>query len=85
MVKETDQNHMDAPITVATDELLCLKNAGAQISTFFTSNEKSAPMAVEKMQILGAVLEYPLNSTANLAHLAHFCGKWAGLAVLFCR
>ena len=25
--------------TVATDELLCLKNAGAQISMFFTSNE----------------------------------------------
>ena len=24
---------------VATDELLCLKNAGAQISKFFTSNE----------------------------------------------
>ena len=25
--------------TVATDELLCLKNAGTQISMFFTSNE----------------------------------------------
>ena len=43
--------------TVATDELLCLKNAGTQISMFFTSNECSAPMAIEKIKILGAVLE----------------------------
>ena len=26
---------------------------------------------------------YQLNSTANLAYLAHFLGKWARLAVLF--
>ena len=26
-------------VTVATDELLCLKNSGTQISMFFTSNE----------------------------------------------
>ena len=26
---------------------------------------------------------YQLNSTANLANLAQFWGKWAGLAVLF--
>ena len=38
-------------------------------------------MTIEKMKILGAVLE--LNSTANSAHLAQFLGKWAGLAVLF--
>ena len=28
---------------------------------------------------------YQLNCTANSVHLVHFCGKWAGLAVLFCR
>ena len=28
---------------------------------------------------------YQLNYTANSAYLAHFCGKWAGLAVLFYR
>ena len=28
---------------------------------------------------------YQLNCTAKSAHLAHFCGKWAGLAVLFSR
>ena len=39
-------------------------------------------MAIEKIKILGAFLSYQLNCTANSAHLAHFCGKWAGLAVL---
>ena len=38
--------------TVAINELLCLKNAGAQISFFFISNEYSAPMAIEKIKIL---------------------------------
>ena len=36
--------------TLATDELLCLKNAGTQTSMVFTSNEESAPMAIEKNQ-----------------------------------
>jgi hypothetical protein len=36
-------------VTVATDELLCLKNAGTQISMFFTS--------IEKIKILVTVLE----------------------------
>ena len=40
-------------------------------------------MAIEEIKILGAVLSYQLNSSANLAHLAHFICKWAGLAVLF--
>jgi hypothetical protein len=39
--------------TVAINELLCLKSAGAQISMFFTSKT----MAIEKIKILGAVLE----------------------------
>ena len=45
--------------TVAKDELLCLKNPGAQISMFFTSNEYLAPMAIKIIIILGAVLELP--------------------------
>ena len=42
-------------------------------------------MAIEKIKILGAVLELPAKqlSTADLANLAQFLGKWAGLAVLF--
>ena len=40
-------------------------------------------MAIEKIKILGAVLSYQVNSTANSAHLAHLLGKWAGLALLF--
>ena len=38
---------------VTINELLCLKNAVAQISLFFTSHEQSAPMAIEKIKILG--------------------------------
>jgi hypothetical protein len=45
--------------TLATDELLCLKNAGTQISMFFISNEKSALMVIEKIKILWAILELP--------------------------
>ena len=39
-------------------------------------------MAIEKIKILGAILELPsiLDRNANLAHLP---GKWAELAVLF--
>ena len=42
-----------------------------------------APMAVEKIKIMGAILELLLNSTANSAHFAKFFDKWAKLAVLF--
>ena len=35
-----------------TNKLLCLKNVGAQISMFFTSNEKSAPMEIGRIKIL---------------------------------
>ena len=40
-------------------------------------------MAIEKIKILGAVWSNQLNSTANSAHLAHFLGGLAELAVLF--
>ena len=36
--------------TVAINELLCMKNAGAQIAMDFSKNEVLAPMAVEKKQ-----------------------------------
>jgi hypothetical protein len=35
-----------------------MKIAGAQISLFFTSYEPMAPMAIEKIKNLGAVLEH---------------------------
>ena len=71
--------------TVATDELLCLKNVAAHISMFFTLNEKSAPMAIETIKILGAILELPpkQHCTANPAHLPQKWAKWANLTVLF--
>ena len=34
-----------------------MKNAGIQISMFFTSHKQPATMAIEKIKILGAVLE----------------------------
>ena len=37
----------------------------------------------KKSKSWGSFWSYQLNSTANLAHLAHFLGKWAGLAALF--
>ena len=40
-------------------------------------------MAIEKIRILGALLELPAKKQANLANLAQFWGKWAGLAVVF--
>ena len=40
-------------------------------------------MQLKKSKSWGTLLSYQLNSTAHPAHLAHFCGKWAGLAELF--
>ena len=37
-------------LTVATDELLCLKNVGTHISMYFTSIEYWASMAIEKLK-----------------------------------
>ena len=45
--------------TVAINELLCMKNAGAQIAMDFSKNEGLAPMAIEKIKMLGTVLELP--------------------------
>ena len=49
------------------NELLGLKNAGAKISQFFTSYEQSAPMAIEKIKTLGAVLEVPAKQHCQLS------------------
>ena len=43
-------------------------------------------MTVEKIKILGAVLELCtsyIHTTVNSAHFARFLGEWAKLAVLF--
>ena len=45
--------------TVAINELLCMKNTGAQMEIDFSLNEGLAPMAIERNKILGAVLELP--------------------------
>jgi hypothetical protein len=44
---------------IRINDLLRLKNASTQISLFLTSYEQLAPMAIEKIKILGVVLELP--------------------------
>ena len=41
-----------------------------------------SPMTIEKIKILGAVLELPAKQQKNFADLANFLGEMAGLAVL---
>ena len=43
--------------TVAINELLCMKNAGAQIAMNFSLDEGLAPMAIEKSQNPGSHFE----------------------------
>jgi hypothetical protein len=43
------------------------------------------PWQLKKLKFLGPIWSYQLNRTANSAPLAHFCGKWAGLAMLFSK
>ena len=45
-------------------------------------NMYSAPRTIEKMKILGAILELPANSTANPAHLPQNWAKLVKSAVL---
>jgi len=49
----------------------------------FTQNEYPAPRAIEKMKILGAILDHQLNSTTNPAHLPQNWANLAKSAVLF--
>jgi hypothetical protein len=70
---------LEAENTMAKTELLYPQNWGA---INFTQNEYSGPRTIEKIKSWGQFRSYQLNNTANLAHLAHFLGKWTGLAVL---
>jgi hypothetical protein len=40
------------------------------------------PENLKKIKSWGLFWSHQVNSTANLAYLAHFLGKWAGLVVL---
>ena len=40
-------------------------------------------MAIEKTKSWGSFWSCQLNSNANSAHLAHFCGEYAEMVVLF--
>ena len=45
--------------TVPIDRILGVKNVRAWVSMDFTEDKYSAPRTIEKMKILGAVLELP--------------------------
>ena len=45
--------------TMAMTEMIYPKIVGASVAMNFTKNGLSAPMAIEKIKILGAVLELP--------------------------
>ena len=49
----------------------------------FTLDELSAHMTIEKIKILGAVLELSATYSAKPANPPEKWGKWAGLAGLF--
>ena len=44
---------------MAKTEVIYPKNVGASVAMNFTQNELSASMAIEKIKILGGVLELP--------------------------
>ena len=48
-----------------------------------SSDEQSAPMAIENFKILGAILELPAKQPCQPADSPHFFGELAGLAGLF--
>jgi len=63
------------PLTVPIDRILSVKNARAWVSMDFTKDTFLAPRTIEKMKILGAVLEPPAKQhcqsspfTSQLSH-----------------
>ena len=58
--------------TVATDEVLCLKNAGTHTLIFLTSKEQLALMAIEKFKILGAIVEVSAKQLCQFSPLGLF-------------
>ena len=44
---------------MAKTEMIYPKNVRAKVAMYFTSDKYSAPRTIEKMKILGAVLELP--------------------------
>ena len=63
--------------------IMCMKIAGAQIAIDFSYNEGFAPMAIEKMKILGAVLELPAKQHCQFGPFTKHSGRmgWIGSAI----
>ena len=51
--------HVIRKNTLAKTKIIYPKNVRAKVAIYFTYDEYSAPMAIEKIKILGAVLELP--------------------------
>ena len=57
---------------MAKSEIIYPKNVGALAAMNFTQDKYSAPMAIEKIKILGALLELPAKQHCHLANMAKF-------------
>ena len=69
--------------TPAKTEIIYPKNVGLQWQWISHKINIRHPWQLKKSKSWEPFWSYQLNSTADLANLAHFWGKWAGLAVLF--
>ena len=82
-VEDNKHTNFDFINMVAINELLCLKNTGAQISLFSPHMNNRHLWQLKKSKSLGPFWSYQLNSSANPAHLPQKWAKGAELAVLF--
>ena len=58
-VPSNDNRFSDSMPTLPTADILSGKNVRAWVSMNFTQDKYSAPRTIEKMKILGALLELP--------------------------
>ena len=60
---------------VKTEIIYYPKNVGASVAMNFTQNELSASMAIEKIKILGALLEVPVKQHCQSSPLTSKLGQ----------
>ena len=60
------------PVTLNKTEIIYSKNVGASAALNFTKEKYSAPMAIEKIKILLAVLELPAKQHCQFGQFGQF-------------
>ena len=61
--------------TLPKNKSIFPKNVGTQVSKEFSSNEISAPIAIEKIKILGAVFELPAKQHCQFSPFTKEMGR----------